>query len=90
MTKRYSVIFTVNKEITCILENLSEVQAYDEGVPYEAFVKWEGSRWHVTRRPNALLKIHTLEHADEVCIAYQHPPVTDGIDTEAIYVQRTT
>jgi len=70
------------------MENLSAEQAYDYGISSEAYSQWCGTRWKVTRRPQALLKLKTSEMNDVICLAYQSPSNIPGMDIEHVYAQR--
>ena len=84
---KFRIEMLVNGEITCVLENLSKEQAYNDGIPGEA--EW-GSRWNVKPRPQALFKLHTLYLGESMCLAYQDEPTIPGLDVEEIYATKTS
>lgn len=86
-SRKYTLVWRINGEVTATLENLTAEQAYEEAIPGEALMPYDGNRWHVLMRQPALTRMLFLGPSDTMALAYQDPPRTTGLDVEEITVR---
>jgi hypothetical protein len=89
-SRKYTVVWRINGQVTATLENVSAEKAYEEAIPGEALMPFPGNRWHVLMRQPALTRMLFLGPHDVINLAYQDPPATAGLDVEEISVQLCT
>jgi hypothetical protein len=87
-TARYIIRYFVNKENTCVVENVPAQEAWKMAVPTEALMATEGSRWHVYMAYPTLQWMRNAQPGDKIKVAYQGPPENPELDTEVIYLEK--